>query len=68
MKELSLVGNDDLGKNLKYRGYVLFITRIFRGNNRVQGLVRLDGDIVTVEQRVAAMISFGKKKDAMKLR
>ncbi|CEO96342.1 hypothetical protein PBRA_005013, partial [Plasmodiophora brassicae] len=65
LQDLRLVGN----KGLKtYKTNVIFITRHLPGTNRAIGLLTLDDEEISVEDRVAAIATIGKKKDAQAAR
>lgn len=40
----------------------------FSGDNRAQGLVSLDDKVITIEERVAAIMAFNKKENPDQLR
>jgi hypothetical protein len=61
-------GNRDNKAELtNYRSWVIFITRNLKGTNRSPGLIELDENPITLEERIEAIEDFSKKKQEVLL-
>ncbi len=64
LAEVYLESNkDDKKELLNYRSLVIFITRNLRGSNRAPGLKKIDGQPISIEERIEAMIKFKPRKE-----
>jgi hypothetical protein len=63
---LNLEGNRDALDATRelsdYRALVIFTTRNLKGTNRCTGLIELDNNLISMEERIAAVERYGKKK------
>ena len=60
-----LEGNDGLMKQKDWKSFVIYNTRNLRGDNRTNGLLELNGMKITSEERVSAVSTHSKGKDAL---
>lgn len=65
LREIWLEGNKELGT---YRQTVIYLTRNLLGDNRAPGIQQVDGKVVTIEERVTAIVAFEKKENPNALR
>ena len=57
-----IANNQRLGSPAEYRRKVIFATRFLKGSNRSPGLMELDGQAITTEERVQAVRLNGYRK------
>lgn len=65
LRSVLLDGNKELGN---YRPLVIAITKNLKGDNRFPGLIEVDGVVITIEEKIAAICSFEKKENPDDLR
>jgi Leucine-rich repeat (LRR) protein len=64
LMSVALRDNRDGSKELgNYRALLIYMTRYLAGSNRASGLQEIDGKPIAIKERVAAMTSYGNKKD-----
>ncbi|PRP78118.1 class VII unconventional myosin [Planoprotostelium fungivorum] len=53
---------DSLAEFTDYRSYLIYITRNLKGTNRCPGLITLDDEAISMDERITAIEKYSKKK------